>query len=73
MRSVASVPKIAGGSGSATYFSFTIDRSLTVHGERHSVLRARCPDGHILAHSLAVFEDGTRAGADVVRTCVPKG
>lgn len=72
LRSVASVPRIAGGSGSVTYFSFAIGRSLTVHGDRHSVLRARCPDGHIQARSLAVFEDGTRGAADVIRTCVPK-
>ena len=73
LRSVATIPRIAGGSGSATYFSFAIDRYLTVHGKRYSVLRARCPDGHLQAHGLAVFEDGTRAAADVVRTCTPKG
>lgn len=70
---VAAVPRIAGGSGSATFFSFTIDRYLSIDGRRFSVLRAMCPDGHLQARGQAVFSDGTRVGADVVRSCVPRG
>jgi hypothetical protein len=62
--SVASVPKIAGGSGSVTYFKLTIDRG---------ILTATCPDGHLDARGTAVFSDGTKASAGVTRPCTPKG
>jgi len=70
LRSVAVVPRIAGGSGSATFFSFTINRSLDVDGKRLSVLRARCPDGHLQAHGAVRFSNSVRAAADVLRRCV---
>jgi hypothetical protein len=65
VKSVTSIPKIAGGSGSVTDFNLTIDRK--------GVLLAKCPDGKIQAHGTAVFADGTRASAEVIRTCVGKG
>jgi hypothetical protein len=73
LRSIAVVPRIAGGSGSATFFSFTIDRYLEVRGKRLSVLRARCPDGHLQAHGEVRFSDGVRAAADILRRCLPTG
>jgi len=73
LRSVAVVPRIAGGSGSATFFSFTIDRYLQVGGKRLSVLRAQCPDGHLQAHGAVRFSDGVRAAADIARTCISQG
>jgi hypothetical protein len=73
LRAVATIPRIAGGSGSATYFSFTIDRFLTVGGKQLSVLRAKCPDGHLQAHGLVRFSDGVRAAANIVRRCLPQG
>jgi hypothetical protein len=73
LRSVATVPRIAGGSGSATYFAFALDRFLQVGGKRLSPLLASCPDGHLQAHGLVRFSDGTRAAADIVRRCIPSG
>ena len=65
VRSVTTIPKIAGGSGSVTDFNLTIDKK--------GVLLAKCPDGKIQAHGTAVFSDGTRASAEVIRTCTGKG
>ena len=62
-KSVATVPKIAGGSGSPTYFKLKVTKGLT----------AKCPDGHLNAKGKAVFADGTTAIGSIVRTCTPKG
>lgn len=61
LKSVATIPKIAGGSGSVTAFSLTINRK--------GVLTARCPDGKLQVHGTAVFADGTKASATILRTC----
>ena len=47
-KSVASIPKIAGGSGSVTSFNLKI-----IQGK--GVLTLKCPDGNIYAHGNAVF------------------
>lgn len=60
----SSIPKIAGGSGSVTHFDLKIDKK--------GVLSAKCPDGKLQAHGTAVFSDGTRASAEVVRACTGK-
>jgi hypothetical protein len=65
VKSVTTIPKIAGGAGSVTDFNLTINK--------RGVLLAKCPDGKIQAHGTAVFTDGTRASAEVIRTCVGKG
>jgi hypothetical protein len=59
--SVASIPKIAGGSGSVTSFSLKINKK--------GVLSAKCPDGKLQAHATSVFSDGTKAAATIIRTC----
>jgi hypothetical protein len=61
---VTTIPKIAGGSGSVTHFDLTIDRP--------GVLSAKCTDGKLQARGEARFVDGTRAKAEVVRTCTSK-
>jgi len=60
----SSIPKIAGGSGSVTHFNLAINKK--------GVLSAKCPDGKLQAHGTAVFSDGTRASAEVIRTCTGK-
>ena len=60
--SVASIPKIAGGSGSVTSFSLKV-------GNKKKVLSAKCPDGKLQANALAKFADGTTVSAGIVRTC----
>jgi hypothetical protein len=71
--SIASVPKIAGGSGSVKSFALTINKKYTYKGKKLSILSAKCPDGKLQAHGTAVFADGTRASASIVRTCTGKG
>lgn len=71
--SVASVPKIAGGSGSVEKFSLTINKKYSYKGKKMSVLTAKCPDGKLQAHGTAIFSDGTKASAEVIRTCTGKG
>lgn len=59
--SVASIPKIAGGSGSVKSFSLTV-------GKQHTLF-AKCPDGKLQVHGTAKFADGTSASATIIRTC----
>ncbi|HEU4706792.1 MAG TPA: hypothetical protein VFS64_06385 [Solirubrobacterales bacterium] len=60
--SIASIPKIAGGSGSVKSFSLTI-------GNKKKVLFAKCPDGKLQAHATSKFADGTKVSAGIIRTC----
>jgi hypothetical protein len=64
-KSVASIPKIAGGFGSVKEFRLAIGR--------RGYLLAKCPDGHLNAQATAVFAEGTRVSGTVVRPCKPKG
>ena len=69
----ATIPKIAGGSGSVTSLALTINKKYTYKGKQVSVLQAKCPDGKLQAHGTAIFADGTKASAEIVRTCTGKG
>ncbi len=60
---VATLPKIAGGSGSITYFRLKFKRG---------VLRAACPDKRLSARIVAVFADSTRTSAGLHEPCVPR-
>jgi len=62
--STASIPKIAGGSGSPIFFTLTLKKG---------IISATCPDGHLNARGNAVFADGTKANGVVVRPCTGKG
>ncbi|HEX5609744.1 MAG TPA: hypothetical protein VFX45_06610 [Solirubrobacterales bacterium] len=64
LHAVATVPKIAGGSGSITSFSLKINPR---------VFTATCPDGHLNARGTAVFSDEARVQARIGRPCRPKG
>lgn len=72
LKTVTSVPKIAGGSGSVTSFSLKIDKKFTYKGKKVSVLSAKCVGGKITADVTAKFYDGTSVNADVLRTCTSK-
>jgi len=61
---IGKIPKIAGGSGSPTYFKLKFNKGF---------LMAKCPDGRLQAHGTGVFDDGTKASATVIRPCTPKG
>jgi len=58
------VPKIAGGSGSPTFFTLTLNKG---------IVKATCPDGKLQARGTAVFADGTKAKGTVIRPCTGKG
>jgi len=61
LKSIATIPKIAGGSGSVKSFNLTINKK--------GVLLAKCPDGKLQAKATAIFSDGTKASAPIIRTC----
>ena len=62
--STATVPKIAGGSGSVIFFTLTLNKG---------IIKATCTDGHLNAHGTAAFAEGARLSATVTRPCTPKG
>jgi hypothetical protein len=64
LESVATIPKIAGGSGSPTFFTLTLNKG---------IVKATCTDGHLDAHGTASFADGTKVTGTVTRPCTPKG
>ncbi|HWT89553.1 MAG TPA: hypothetical protein VN179_00425 [Solirubrobacterales bacterium] len=61
LNSVATIPKIAGGSGSVKSFNLAITKK--------GVLTAKCADGKLQAHATSVFADGTKAAATIIRPC----
>jgi hypothetical protein len=76
LKSIASIPKIAGGYGSVKEFSLTLHRTFTYKGKQQSYFLAKCPDGHLNAHATSVFsgaEGTTQLTGDFVRSCTPKG
>jgi hypothetical protein len=64
LESIATIPKIAGGSGSVLDFSLKLNKG---------IISATCPDGHLNARGTAVFTDSTRAKGAVTRPCTGKG
>lgn len=71
--STATIPKIAGGSGSVTSFNLKVDKKFTYKGKKVSVLTAKCPDGKLQAHATALFDDGTKAETEFIKPCTGKG
>jgi hypothetical protein len=71
--SVASIPKIAGGAGSVTSFQLTVDKNVKVGSKTFHPIMAKCTDGKLQVHGEAKFADGTKAAAEVIRSCTPKG
>jgi len=72
-KSIATIPKIAGGSGSVKSFELTFGRTFTYKGKKQSYLLAKCSDGDLEAHATSIFSDGSRLTGDFVRSCTPKG
>jgi len=73
LKSTASIPVIAGGAGSVKFFKLTINKKYKYKGKRRSILNLRCRDGKVQARGEAIFDDGTKAKAEVLRTCKRKG
>jgi hypothetical protein len=68
-RWVATVPIIAGGSGSVKSFKLEFFRQFTYKGKKRSYLLARCPDGRLGGHAEALFADGSKRIEDFLRPC----
>jgi len=72
LKSVTTVPRIAGGNGAVKSFSLTIDKKFTYKGKKVSVLSAKCVGGKITADVTANFYDSGPMKAQVLRTCTSK-
>jgi hypothetical protein len=72
-KTVAKIPKIAGGYGSPVSFSLKVDRKFTYKGKQQSYLLAKCPDGHLVAKGVGVFSGPLRLAGSLVRSCTPTG
>ena len=73
LRIQATVPKIAGGSGSVTNFKLVVGRKFTYKGKKKSFLTAGCPNGIWMAKGEASFVDGTKLHISHPFPCTPKG
>jgi hypothetical protein len=73
LKSLATVPVIAGGDGSVTAFDLTINKRYTVGKKKKSYLLAKCPTGKLFAQGEAVFANGDKAKGGVTRPCTPQG
>ncbi|HMC49881.1 MAG TPA: hypothetical protein VKH20_04490 [Solirubrobacterales bacterium] len=69
LRSVATIPAIAGGSGSLTRFNLTIHRLFNYHGKQQSYLEGECHHDKQLARVVDIFADGTEISGRLVRPC----
>lgn len=74
IRSIATVPRIAGGAGSVVDFELDFDKKLFKYkGKRHGYLLAKCTNGRFKARAKSIFADGTNVTGTIVRPCRPKG
>jgi hypothetical protein len=72
-KSVATIPVIAGGSGSVKEFKLELFRMFTYKGKKQSYLLAKCPNGKLQAHAEAVFANGSAPLiGNFVRPCHPR-
>jgi len=69
----ATIPRIAGGAGSATNFELKIGRRFTYKGEKRSFLSASCPTGNWMMKGRVEFSDGTEAAVSHLFSCTPEG
>jgi hypothetical protein len=69
LRSVATIPVIAGGSGSLTKFDLIIHRLFNYHGEQQSYLEGECHHDKQLARVRDIFADGSEISGRLVRPC----
>lgn len=70
-KTVAKIPKIAGGSGIPLYARLKIGREWNYKGKRLSFANAGCPDGRLQAKGQFRFKDGTFLQGSVFKRCTP--
>lgn len=71
-KTVAKIPKIAGGSGIPLYARLKIGREWNFKGKRLSYANAGCPDGRLQAKGQFKFKDGTFLQGTVFKRCTGK-
>ena len=72
-KTVAVIPKIAGGYGVPTYGQLTIGRTWKYKGKTLSYVNAGCPDGRLQAKGRFVFKDGTVLAGSLLKRCTGTG
>ncbi|HEU5063864.1 MAG TPA: hypothetical protein VFT79_12055 [Solirubrobacterales bacterium] len=71
-KTVAKIPKIAGGSGIPLYARLKVGREWNYKGKRLSFANAGCPDGRLQAKGEFEFKDGTFLQGSVFKRCTGK-
>lgn len=72
-RTIAKIPKIAGGAGHPISGSLKIGRKWTYKGVHHSYLNARCETGRLQARVQVTLSDETSLNGTFLRPCKAKG
>ena len=68
-KTVAKIPKIAGGSGIPLYGRLSVGREWKFKGKTLSFANAGCPDGRLQAKVQTRFKDGTFLQGSLFKTC----
>jgi len=68
-KTVAKIPKIAGGSGIPLYAQITVNRKWQYKGRTLSFANAGCPDGRLQAKIEVDFKDNTFLQGSVFKPC----
>ena len=68
-KTVAKIPKIAGGFGIPLYARLSVGRTWTYKGKKLSFANAGCPDGRLQAKGQFRFKDGTFLQGSVFKRC----
>ncbi|HEX2264922.1 MAG TPA: hypothetical protein VHH14_01435 [Solirubrobacterales bacterium] len=68
-KTVAKIPKIAGGAGIPLYARLKVGREWNFKGKRLSFANAGCPDGRLQAKGQFQFKDGTFLQGSVFKRC----
>ncbi len=68
-KTVAEIPKIAGGYGTPIYGRLKIGKEWVYKGKRLSYANASCPDGRLQAKGQFIFKDGTFLQGDLFKPC----
>lgn len=63
------IPKIVNGAGSITSFRFHLGKGVGYRHTPRSLIRARCPDGHLDTRAQAIFADETQATTRASQPC----
>jgi hypothetical protein len=68
-KTVAKIPRIAGGAGTPIYGRLTIGRTWKYKGRTLSYANASCPDGRLQAKGEFLFKDGTHLQGELLKPC----